>query len=1327
MKGGFQNSGIHVAANKTLTIQGSGTLNATGGIYAAGIGSGYNNSSCGNITISGGIVTATGGDRAPGIGSGHYQSSCGNITITNGVTRVTATKGSSSPNAIGAGNGSTCGTVTIGDVQTGFITLSPFVTYPYTVSFDANGGTGTMANMNFMYNVARNLTYNSFINWGCLFDGWATSATGPKVYNDGQSVSNLAQNSGDTVTLYAKWNMNISVDGDEYTIHTPTGWDMFCDLIAENSNGYFTGKTVKLDADISVTRMAGSSGHEFSGTFDGQEHTLTVNYENNDSDIRTAPFSYVNGATIQNLIVAGDITGTAPRAAGIVGETGNSLSHVTNCVSSVNVSGGQYTGGISIGGNVEITGCVFNGTIVGADCSGGFVGCSNSALVISNCLFAPQNGSAINGGTFYYNGGGDITPVNSYYTVSFGTSQGKQARSIVAGENVTVAFSGQATTYNVSGIIAYSVGMVYNNTCYAGEGDAVSLNLGCTIPDGYTFLGYQASAGILTGSTNPYTLTMPDADVTLQAVLRLDFIHYMDADSVLHTRSDFTVLTGDETTLDAGWYVVDHDITYDSTLTLNGDVTLILRNGKTMTVSPNSGIGIMGEDALTIYGQSLDTDVAGSLNVIAGDDIHNSIIMPTYSQHTGKVVVGSLGDVAFCAGNCTIHGGSIEVSGIIANNNLTINSGSFEASRVSTGITANNNLTINGGKVEASHIWAGQNIILGWTNTDDYIRADSYEVGNGTISVKSGQAFYCEEDENIIVSGTLNSSQINAIGGKTLRPRFVNYMDGNGGEHICKNFTLLTGTETTLDAGWYVVDHDITYDSTLFLNGDVTLILCNGKTMTVAPQSQNKSGIWDELITAGTLTIYGQSLDLNEVGALNVITNDGFYAAIWLGSYTQHSGKVVVSNFGDAIKVSDMTINGGSIYANGSGYGILAGSGDVTINGGKVEASSIFAYSNITLGWTRTDDYIRAGSYGAGGTLSVKSGQAFYYNINVIVSGTLNWDQINAIDGKTLRPYPLATYTLTPTSYTLTNSGYTDITCTLSSLELLEVWDGNSLVQATSLSFYMHGGTLTDTIGHSIPFLVDNGSHSGAAAQMAQGDEFSSGGATFIMAVYIDSVAYATAAPGTYTGEFVYDSYWNSADKSLPSIPGASGSIALTLVIPEPSTVTQTIALAVGTNWFSTNLEITLADLQTALRTALPSAANRSIKIMSQNSGYSQNFGNNWNGQLRTLDVAQMYMIIVPEACEITLEGMPVDPAEHPVTIVNGSNWIGFPLQEGMTLNNAFAGFGTTGDVVKSQTNGQATKRGNSWMGQLKNLVPGQGYIYNATANGVLTFPVSAK
>ena len=81
----------------TLTIQGSGSVTATGGLNAACIGSGYQGT-CGNITISGGSVMATGGLYAAGIGSG-YQGTCGNIIITGGTIKAVGVIG-------GAGIGS---------------------------------------------------------------------------------------------------------------------------------------------------------------------------------------------------------------------------------------------------------------------------------------------------------------------------------------------------------------------------------------------------------------------------------------------------------------------------------------------------------------------------------------------------------------------------------------------------------------------------------------------------------------------------------------------------------------------------------------------------------------------------------------------------------------------------------------------------------------------------------------------------------------------------------------------------------------------------------------------------------------------------------------------------------------------------------------------------------------------------------------------------------------------------------------------------------------------------------------------------------------------
>jgi hypothetical protein len=158
-----------------------------------------------------------------------------------------------------------------------------------------------------------------------------------------------------------------------------------------------------------------------------------------------------------------------------------------------------------------------------------------------------------------------------------------------------------------------------------------------------------------------------------------------------------------------------------------------------------------------------------------------------------------------------------------------------------------------------------------------------------------------------------------------------------------------------------------------------------------------------------------------------------------------------------------------------------------------------------------------------------------------------------------------------------------------------------------------------------------------------------------------------------------------------------------------------------GWNWFSTNLEITLDDLEAALVAALPGTT---ITITSQSNGSATYNGGTWRGTLVTLDVTQMYMIQVSANCELTLEGAPISAVELSITIVNGSNWIVFPLNENRTPANAFAGFAVSGDAIMSQ-GGSSTYNGSTWRGTLSVLEPGKGYIYksNVTETRIFYFP----
>lgn len=95
-------------AGKTLIIDGTGSLTATGGNYGAGIGSSYN-STCGDITINSGTIIASSRWSGAGIGTGLYGT-CGNITINGG--NITASSGSLG-SAIGSGNYGKFGNITI--------------------------------------------------------------------------------------------------------------------------------------------------------------------------------------------------------------------------------------------------------------------------------------------------------------------------------------------------------------------------------------------------------------------------------------------------------------------------------------------------------------------------------------------------------------------------------------------------------------------------------------------------------------------------------------------------------------------------------------------------------------------------------------------------------------------------------------------------------------------------------------------------------------------------------------------------------------------------------------------------------------------------------------------------------------------------------------------------------------------------------------------------------------------------------------------------------------------------------------------------------------
>ena len=351
--------------------------------------------------------------------------------------------------------------------------------------------------------------------------------------------NNFRRSDGYSVRLvYETPLQGTGTEQDPYLISSEADWYYLANKV--NNGNTYSGKYFQLTEDVSVTTMVGSSeSNSFRGTFDGDGHTLTFTKGSSESAFNEescAPFRHVKNATITNLQVAGTIYTSAMRASGLVATSHGALT-LAGCRSTVNINSsksgdGTHGGLVAIttgsGNNVTIVGCVFDGsfaTTSSTNSCGGFVGWTGeNTPAITNSLMKPGCVAAgmLNNTFARWQSGYEPTITNCYYvaTDNLPTDQGKLARNISAGDDVTISGLGVASaTYDVSDITAYAHGIKYGSIFYAGNGDVVSLTLSHGNKSGFSFSQYTVSGGgsLANPTTNTPTLTMTDADQTIIA------------------------------------------------------------------------------------------------------------------------------------------------------------------------------------------------------------------------------------------------------------------------------------------------------------------------------------------------------------------------------------------------------------------------------------------------------------------------------------------------------------------------------------------------------------------------------------------------------------------------------------------------------------------------------------------------------------------------------------------------------------------------------------------------------------------------------------------
>ena len=522
----------------------------------------------------------------------------------------------------------------------------------------------------------------------------------------------------------------------------------FCQTAPITLNGTFTPIGYFNDS---------SDKQDFYGTYDGGGYTIS-GLSVSSTQVYTGLFGVVrNGGMVKNVrLISPSVTCNfyESRVGALIGLadqcTIENCSVVSPIVSATASS--QYNKVGALVGNlsaanvqncfvVSPTVSAAGSTKVGAICGYAYSASKNSYCTLTN--------------VYYYNSSLEAIGQHDNSQISKVTNVAR-ARKVTAGDGVTVSPAASDPAN----------GFVYNNESYYREG--LELTLGNTLGEApeYYALNYATTAGTINGST----LTVGNADATVSAAIRSDgqphSITYMKADGTTG-QADAIALDGYETAIEeyasyrvhlaAGTYYVGHDISYDYKIVPDGDITLILGNGKTMTLASDV-TGIHGGTIdLTIYGQSLDPATAGTLRYDGTSNL--GIYVGDYTQHSGNVslICSDYNGVALKANTVTLNGGKLTATSTNAkaiSASMTVTGGQLDAT--ATGTNAVGILT------SSSH----GDITLGWTNADGYIHVSSYKVNqSGTVKIADGQSLYNGSE---VLSGTI--TDMSKLNGKTLRP-----------------------------------------------------------------------------------------------------------------------------------------------------------------------------------------------------------------------------------------------------------------------------------------------------------------------------------------------------------------------------------------------------------------------------------------------------------------------------------------------------------------------------------------------------------------------------
>ena len=599
------------------------------------------------------------------------QNSVGSFTTTETFTqshiRMTFTKGSN----VGVGNITITGSGST-TTYSGY-TTSCEVPTNVTVTFNANGGTGTMTDQSIPYNTPTLLKPNEFTREGYVFQGWATTADGSVAYDDEGLVTFKRR----TTTLYAVWALN------SYTITLvqPGGGTVNTSPAATAEYGEIVTVVVTPDShhtfgSITVTKNSGGtvslSGSGVTQTFTMPADNVTVTASLNVIPTYTVTWSADGDETNQAQYIEGESIVFPATADGCEGktfvgwsatqfaETDDAPALVTSAVMGTSnlIYYAVYADASSGGGSTtetygfEDADNATNWTIEGPAKNDTYAatGTYSGKINTANTYITYKNKVKVTNFSFKFKRGSDNNNYNVYVETS---TDGSAWTAVETYAMNTFAYSGStftAKSKDFDGVTDLYVRFHCYNTTAVRYVDDISITYG----GGVSYSGYTTSCGASISARNGQWITSADGQ-KVKAVLRVSAKNFGEATTLSASSSNSNfALSLAETAVPATAAGLTTDLTIEYMPASAGateSATITLTAGavtKTVTVNGRSL-----PDRFLILTKKASTWYALPANMTSGSKQYEGVVvtpnnntMPTAVSVSPSTLVYSLKSVA---------------------------------------------------------------------------------------------------------------------------------------------------------------------------------------------------------------------------------------------------------------------------------------------------------------------------------------------------------------------------------------------------------------------------------------------------------------------------------------------------------------------------------------------------------------------------------------------------------------------------------------------------------------------------------------------------------